>query len=204
MTYVQLTVGPLATHCYIVADENGAAAVIDPGDNASAITRLLSEKGYVLSAVLLTHAHFDHIGAVSELIGSADVPLYCHRADIAALSDARRNLSAFFGAPLAPLTGATAIDEGDAVTVGSLTFTVLHTPGHTPGSVCYRIEDHLFSGDTLFCESVGRIDFPGGDGRAMRQSLSRLLALEGDAHVHPGHDEETTLSHERQYNPYIA
>lgn len=203
MTHYKLTVGALATNCYIVADDDGAAAVIDPGDNAAAITRLLTEHGLTLSAVLLTHAHFDHMGAVRALTDGTAVPVYCHREDIAALTDARRNLSAFFGEPLTPVTGAVVVEEGDTVTVGALGFEVLHTPGHTPGSVCYRLGDRLYAGDTLFCESVGRIDLPGGDATTMRRSLARLLALDGDLRVCPGHDEETTLSHERQYNPYI-
>ncbi len=203
MTYYQLTVGELATACYIVADATGAAAVIDPGDDAEGIRRTLKAHGLTLSAILLTHVHFDHIGAVDALIGDGAIPLYCHRDDVAALTDARWNLSAFFGEPLTVSAEAIPVNEGDTVTVGELNFTVLHTPGHTKGSVCYRVEDHLFSGDTLFCESIGRIDFPGGDVQAMRCSLHRLLSLEGDARVHPGHGEETTLSHERQYNPYV-
>ncbi len=189
--------------CYIVADEHGAAAVIDPGADADAIRRTLAAHRLTLSAILLTHAHFDHIGAVDALLDGTAVPLYCHCGDIPALRDPAANLSAFFGESLCLASTATPVADGDTVTVGSLTFTVLHTPGHTPGSVCYAIDDHLFSGDTLFCESVGRMDFPGGDSRAMRQSLSRLLAIEGDARVYPGHGEETTLSHERQYNPYV-
>lgn len=189
--------------CYIVADDHGAAAVIDPGADAAAIRRTLAAHRLTLSAILLTHAHFDHIGAVDALLDGTAVPLYCHREDIPALRDPAANLSAFFGESLCLAATATPVADGDTVTVGELTFTVLHTPGHTPGSVCYAAGDHLFSGDTLFCESVGRMDFPGGDARAMRQSLSRLLATEGDARVYPGHGEETTLSHERQYNPYV-
>lgn len=203
MKYIQLSVGPLMTNCYLVCDDEGRTAVIDPGADAQRIRDTLARQGATLCAVLLTHAHFDHIGAVAALTDGTDIPVYCHRADIPALTDARHNLAAFFGLPTAPVTRAVAVEDGATVTVGDLCFTVLHTPGHTPGGVCYRLGEWLFAGDTLFCESVGRTDLIGGDARVLRRSLDRLLTLDGDAQVLPGHGEATTLSHERQYNPFI-
>ena len=203
MTVHTLSVGALATNCYIVADDRGTATVIDPGADSDAIRRVLDREQLTLGAVLLTHAHCDHMGAVGELIGDG-VPVYCHRLEQPALIDGRRNLSAVFGMPVPPVHDAVLLDEGDTVAVGGLTFTVLHTPGHTVGSCCFLLDDILFAGDTLFCESIGRTDFPGGDFTAMRTSLSRLAALEGDLRVLAGHGEPTTIAHERQYNPYLA
>ena len=203
MTVETLALGALGTNCYIVSD-GAVAAVIDPADNAPVIERHLADKHLRLGAILLTHAHFDHMGAVAALLKAHDVPLYCHREEAPALSDGRLNLSARFGRPLPPVENAMLLEDGDTVSVGELCFTFLHTPGHTVGSGCYRLSDILFSGDTLFSESIGRTDFPGGDLTAMRASLTRLLALKGVLRVLPGHGEETTLAHEQRYNPYIV
>jgi len=198
-----LTVGPLGTACYVVADEAGRAAVIDPGADAGRIQTLLASMGLSLKAILLTHTHFDHMAAVDAL-ADPSVALYCHAADAAGLTDPARNLSAMFGEPTLVRTEPTLLEDGDTVTVGDLCFDVWHTPGHSPGSVCYMTPEVIFSGDTLFYESVGRTDFPGSSPLHMTQSLRRLLALPGDRKVYPGHMQPTTLSHERQYNPYIS
>ncbi len=203
MTIRTLPVGELQTNCYIVWDEHRHAAVIDPGADGDAIRRVLKREQLTLGAVLLTHAHFDHMGAVSEPIAPS-VPVYCHRLEQPALTDGYRNLSAIFGVPVSPIHDAVLLDEGNTVTVGELSFTVLHTPGHTVGSCCFLSGDTLFAGDTLFCESIGRTDFPGGSIAAMRESLTRLVALDSNLRVYPGHGEPTTIAHERQYNPYIV
>ena len=202
MKIVTLPVGELGTNCYIATDENGTAAIIDPGADAHAILRVLQDEGVRIGGILLTHAHFDHIGAVNTL--AEDVSVFCHRLDVPALQDGRLNLSALFGRPLAPIADAVCVEDGDTIAIGELTFTVLHTPGHTVGSCCYRLGDVLFAGDTLFRDSIGRTDFPGGDFAVMRQSLARLAALDGELTVYPGHGEMTTIARERQYNPYIA
>ncbi len=203
MKIYPLTVGPLGTNCYVAADDDGIAAVIDPAAEGARIKALLDAMGLTLGAVLLTHAHFDHIGAAEELVTST-VPLYCHEAEAASLADPVRNLSGLFGAPMTVDTAPVTVREGDTIAVGSMRFEVWHTPGHTVGSVCYVTPEVIFSGDTLFCESIGRTDFPGGSPAAMAQSLRRLLAAPDDRTVYPGHDERTTLSHERQYNPYAG
>ena len=185
------------TNCYLLADEaTGAAAVIDPGDDVTdTVARLCTDSGWTLRGVFLTHGHYDHVGGVNPLRRAfPDVSVYLHPADTGGTSQLL---------PTAGLGQVTLWREGDVVKLGDLQVEVLHTPGHTPGSVCLRCRDVLFSGDTLFAGSCGRTDFPGGSMEEMLSSLARLGRLEGDLRVLPGHEGETTLGQERQYNPYL-
>lgn len=205
MKVICLPVGELATNCYLAADENGAAAVIDPGDAAQEILARAAQEKLTIAAVLLTHAHFDHMLAAGEIREATGALLYVYADDQPALTDPVRSLTAFFtpGQDLR-LTADRVVREGDVIEAGQLRFSVLHTPGHTPGSCCYLCGRTLFSGDTLFMGSEGRTDFPGGDPHALAASLRRLAALEGDCAVYPGHGPATTLSRERAENPYIT
>jgi len=196
-------VGELCVNAYLVYDDPREAVLIDPGDEANRLLAAVAAEGVCVKAILLTHAHFDHIGAAEAVASATGAPLYLHREEEAALTDPTRNLSGFFGAALTVTGDIRPLRDGDTVTVGGLSFEVLHTPGHTVGGVCYRTGDVLFSGDTLFCESIGRLDFPGGSGEAMRRSLERLLALPASTAVYPGHGEPTSIGHEQQYNPYV-
>lgn len=185
------------TNCYLLADEaTGAVAVIDPGDDVTdTVARLCTDSGWTLRGVFLTHGHYDHVGGVSPLRRAfPDVSVYLHPADTGGTSQLL---------PTAGLGNVTLWRDGDVVKLGELQVEVLHTPGHTPGSVCLRCRDVLFSGDTLFAGSCGRTDFPGGSMEEMMTSLARLGGLEGDLRVLPGHEGETTLGRERQYNPYL-
>lgn len=185
------------TNCYLLADEaTGAAAVIDPGDDVTdTVERLCADSGWTLRGVFLTHGHYDHVGGVTALRRAfPEVSVYLHPADAGGTSQLL---------PTAGLGNVTLWREGDVVKLGGLNVEVLHTPGHTPGSVCLRCRDVLFSGDTLFAGSCGRTDFPGGSMEEMMTSLARLGRLEGEVRVLPGHEGETTLSRERQYNPYL-
>ena len=187
-----LQVGSIPTNCYLVFDPGRTdALVIDPGDNPERIFAALN--GRTPAAVLLTHGHFDHTGALSAFAG---VPIYIHEADAPMLSDPHLSVGDGNG-DLRPRPAAThLLADGEQLHLAGLDIAVLHTPGHTPGGVTYQIGDALFTGDTLFAHGYGRTDLPGGDFSALRRSLRRLLHLAGDFRVFPGHSESTTLNHE--------
>ena len=191
-----LPVGHLETNCYVVTDEDTLeCAVIDPGAEPNTILGYLEDNHLKCAAVMLTHAHFDHIGALEDVLAETGAALYVNRKEEGGSVPG-------FGSFKAP-EGAVFYGEGDTVKVGSLEFKVMETPGHTPGGVTLVCGDAIFSGDTLFRGSCGRTDFPGGDMKLELQSLKRIAALEGDYDVYPGHDLSTRLSIERAYNPYM-
>jgi len=189
-----LTLGAYETNCYILwAEGQNDCAVIDPGYEHERILSFLKEQGLELSAILLTHGHFDHVGAVRKLFAQADCDIYLCPADC----DMPERMTA------GPLCYTISYQEGDVLEIAGLSIQVLHTPGHTPGSVCLLCENALFAGDTLFAGSCGRTDLPGGSWEQLTASLARLKALEGNYTVYPGHGEATTLHAERLYNPYL-
>ena len=184
------------TNCYILADEKTkAAAIIDPGDTVPEIKELVKKDNLDVRAIFLTHGHYDHVGGVAALRKIyKDIPVYLHP------EDAGKDTELM---PTRALDPVTLWRDGDVVMVGELQVEVLHTPGHSAGSVTLRCQDVLFTGDTLFTQSVGRTDFPGGSQEALMASLKRLGELEGDYQVLPGHDTFTSLDQERQGNPYL-
>jgi len=189
-------VGPIGTNCYILEDEK-KIAVIDPGDEAERILEVLEETEGTVEYILLTHGHYDHTTAVPELHRALpEAKIYIHQADANGA-----------GSRLFPLAGQVdgllLYDEGDALPLGSLTIEVLHTPGHSKGSVTLRAGDVLFTGDTLFAGSMGRTDLSGGDEGEIMASLKRLGELEGSFTVCPGHMQTSTLDQERKTNPYL-
>ena len=193
-----LRVGPIGTNCYILEDDQtNLAAVIDPGDEPELIQEALEKEGVEVRYLLLTHGHYDHTTAVPALhrvYPQADI--YIHQADANGA-----------GSTLFPLTGEVddlkLYDEGDVIRLGDHEIQVLHTPGHSPGSVTLKVEDVLFTGDTLFCGSCGRTDLRGGSYEQIMQSLKRLGELKGDFHVCPGHEATSTLERERRSNPFL-
>lgn len=204
MKHTRLVLGELDTNCYVVWSENGDALIIDPADEAEKILSFIEKERLNVKTVVLTHVHFDHLLAAEDVCAATGAPLYVGAGDEDALTDPQRNLSVWFQ-PDRPITlsGAKLLNEGDTLTVGEDTLTVLETPGHTPGCICLRCGNTLFSGDTLFRSSIGRLDFPGGDMVAMQRSLERLLRLPLDTAVYSGHGPATTIGTEMKYNPYL-
>lgn len=205
MQVITLVVGDMyQTNCYIVYDDQNRAAVIDPGDEAMRIMDVIHAHGLSVEAILLTHNHFDHIMAADTVLKQTGAKLYAFGADAEALQDPTRILLHMSPRDdFAPLTADRVLADGDTVTVGDMSFCVMHTPGHTPGSCCYIAGDVMFSGDTLFENSIGRMDFVGGSTRDMLLSLRRLYRLTEDYTVYPGHGPATTLQREKYNNPYM-
>ncbi len=192
-----LPVGHLETNCYVVTDEASLeCAVIDPGAESNTILGYLEDNHLKCTAVMLTHAHFDHIGALDDVLSETGARFYVNKKEVG-------TGLAGVGQPFKAPEGAIFYGEGDEVKVGALTFHVIETPGHTPGGVTLICEDALFTGDTLFRLSCGRTDFPGGDMNVELASLKKIAALPGDYEVYPGHAESSRLSIEREHNPYM-
>ena len=193
MKVYSLMLGSYQTNCYLAADDDGVCAVIDPGYTPERVLEAAQRYGLTIRAVLLTHGHFDHVGGVRGVAEAARCPVWLCEADTAL----PERLTA------GPLYYTDTYADGDTVEVGSLCFTVLETPGHTPGSVCLLCENVLFSGDTLFQGSCGRTDFPGGSWSDMCASLRRLYELKGNYTVLSGHTGSTTLERERKTNMFM-
>lgn len=192
-----LPVGQIEANCYIVTDEDTLeCAVIDPGDESNTIMNYLEEHKLKAKYIFLTHGHFDHTMAVNAVHEETGATVCMNRLD----SDTAIGSASF---RFTPPEGTVWYGEGDRFQVGSMTFEVLETPGHTPGGVCLLCGEALFTGDTLFRDSCGRTDLEGGDMPTLMQSLKRLAALPGDYEVYPGHMDSTTMSRERMYNYYL-
>ena len=194
MQVTRLPLGIYQTNCYIIHEENSkTCCVLDPGGEAKKVLELLENRGLTLEAILLTHGHFDHVGAVKELHEATGCKVYLCTEDL--------SMPAKFTA--GELFYTDSYGEGTQLDLAGLHIRVLHTPGHTPGSVCLTAENSMFCGDTLFAGSCGRTDLPGGNQQTIFASLLRLAALEADYTCYPGHGGSTALSREKQYNPFI-
>ncbi len=204
MEIKKLTVGPMASNCYILWDKDTKdAAVIDPGYPDDRMEAIIQEKGLRVDKILLTHGHFDHIGGLKELREATGAKVYIYTDDAGCLTSAGQNISTMVGRPMTFEPAEVLMAHGDTIAIGPhISLKVIHTPGHTPGGCCLVGEDVIFSGDTLFCQSIGRTDFPGGDYGQMMESLDTLLQYQGDMRVMPGHGEDTDIAYERGHNPF--
>ncbi|WP_407383300.1 MBL fold metallo-hydrolase [Ruminococcus sp.] len=197
-------IGMIGTNCYLIEDEaTGALAVIDPGDHCDELLREIDARGKGLSYLLLTHGHYDHILGAAELCERYHPTVCASEKELMLIAEPSYNLSKKHGLTIAPFTVDRPLKDGDSIMLGESEIRFLLTPGHTMGSGCYLVDDSLFSGDTLFCTSVGRTDFPTSSTRDMMRSVERLKNLDGNYDVYPGHDMFTTLDRERRYNPYM-
>jgi hydroxyacylglutathione hydrolase len=203
----QLTVGPIAENCFIVRKEGAdKALVVDPGEEPERILAEIEQTGAAVEAVLITHCHFDHVGAVAPLARATGAPVYVPEIEVPVLADIMSFTFPGFG-PYESYQADQVVMGGETLELAGLTVDVLFTPGHSPGHVTYAIRDEasIFSGDVLFQGSVGRVDLPGGDGPTLMRSIQALLdAHPAETTVYPGHMGVTTLGAERATNPFLA
>ena len=205
MKIFKYSVGLMGTNAYIILDEETKkAALIDPGDEADKLLTAISSKGAELSYIILTHGHFDHILALPKIKEATGASLLVHKDDAEMLLDGSLSLlSRFTDKDIKFPKADRELSGGDVIELGGETITVVHTPGHTLGAICLSVGDDLISGDTLFRESIGRYDFPGGDFDTIMASLQKIKSLEIKGKIYPGHGMSTTLEHELTYNTYL-
>ncbi|HSM54682.1 MAG TPA: MBL fold metallo-hydrolase [Candidatus Sulfomarinibacteraceae bacterium] len=202
-----LPLGPMQTNCYVVAcEETGLAAVIDPSWDGPAIQKVIEEEGWTVSHILLTHCHFDHIGALTHLYTETSAPIYVHPEAVSMLRESPR-AAALWGVTIPdPPEPHVMLQEGQIVEVGQLELQVLYTPGHAPGHVSFyhATSDTLFDGDVLFQQGIGRTDLPGGDfATLMRTIREKLFVLPDETRVYCGHGNPTTIGDEKRLNPFL-
>ena len=202
------TVGMVQENCFLVRPEGGERAVIvDPGDEAPRLLQAVEDAGVTLEAILLTHTHFDHVGAVAPVARATGAPVYCPRIEVPVLQDVMAYVPWPGFGPFESWDPEETVQGGETLELAGLTFDVVYTPGHSPGHVTYAVrgEQALFSGDVLFRSSVGRTDLPGGDAPTLMRSIATLLErFDDEARVYPGHMGVTTLGAERATNPFLT
>ncbi|MBP3692245.1 MAG: MBL fold metallo-hydrolase [Clostridia bacterium] len=198
-----ITAGATQSNCYIVNTDK-VQLIVDPALFNDELRAYIDAAPNKERYILLTHRHFDHVG------GAADIKEYCaakiviHNVDAQGLYDTEFSMGDVFGIKHKPTSADILVDDGQQLNLGDLNVKVLHTPGHTAGSVCFIIDRIIFTGDTLFCGTIGRYDFPSGDFKTILKSIERLVKLSGDYDLYPGHMDCTTLQYEREHNPYIV
>lgn len=202
-----VVVGPVDVNCYVLKDKaTGKGAVIDPGGHVERIMSLINDMKADIAEIIITHGHFDHIGALDELRNAVGCGASIHELDAEMLLKSRKNLSIFMGTEASFRPAERLLKDGDVIRFGESFLKVIHTPGHTAGGIClYDGDKVLFSGDTLFAGSVGRSDFPGGDHYQLIESVVKALAeVKDETVVYPGHGPETGMGYERKTNPFLG
>ncbi len=202
-----ITVGPVAENCFIIRKAGSTRAlVIDPGDEAEKLLAPIREHGMEVEAILITHCHFDHVGAVADLVKATGAPVYCPEIEKPVLADINSYVSMGFG-PFESYEAEHTVAGGETLELAGFTLDVIFTPGHSPGHVTYSVRDHsaLFSGDVLFQGSVGRVDLPGGSWPTLQESIRTLVhGHDPEAQIFPGHGQPTTIAAELATNPFLS
>ena len=200
---MKLVVGQLQENCFILFDENKDAFVVDPGGSSENIIETIEKNSLNIKYILLTHGHFDHVGAVAALVKKYKAPVYLSKEDRAFLESPKEVRTSAFGMQIEAAEVDVFVKEGDEIPFSEGAIKVIETPGHTLGSVCYLFENYLFAGDTLFNGSIGRTDFPESDHSLMVESLKKLKKLDDEIYVLSGHGPESQISYEKMANPYL-
>ena len=205
MILEKLKLGSYKANCYIVGSEKSKdVIIIDPGSESKRVKELIFENSYNPKLILLTHGHGDHIGAVGDLKQEYNIPVYIHKSDKDMLKDSSLNFTNMMFKNGISINADKLVEEGDTITIDNMKFQVIHTPGHTEGSICLIHKKVLFSGDTLFRGSIGRTDFPGGSYDKIINSIKeKLLTLDEKTVVYPGHEDSTTIKFEKENNPFL-
>lgn len=199
-----MPLGVMGTNCYLVFDDQKQGVLIDPGANATFILNAIQEQGVTLHYILLTHGHFDHVGALEEVRRATGAPVAIHQDDAYRLPQVDKE-GARFGVYTAPQQPADLLlKDEQTLEAGDLQLRILHTPGHTEGGITILCGQAMFTGDTLFCDGVGRTDLPGGDELELHNSLVRIASFSDNYAVYPGHGDVTNLDREKEANPYLG
>lgn len=203
MIYKRLPIGMYSSNCYILGD-NGEGIIVDPGVDSEIIMDNVKKLGLNIKYIVITHAHVDHICKMEEVRKQTGAKVAVHRLDAIGLTDYRYNGSALFGLNYTYSAPDILLNDGDVLEAGGLKFEIIHTPGHSPGGICIKVENSIFTGDTLFKNSIGRSDLGNGDHDDLINSIkNRLMVLPDDMEVYPGHGTSSTIIYERENNPFL-
>ena len=206
MIIKNVVVGPLDVNCYILGcEDTKEAAIIDPGDNADEIIKSIDKEGLIPIFIINTHAHFDHVGGVKAIQEHFKIDFFLHKEDLFLIDNVSEQAKAFGLNPIPKPDVNKYVNGGDKISLGNKFISVIHTPGHSPGGVCYHVDNSVFVGDTMFAGSIGRTDFPGGSYETLIKSIKEKLFPLGDSTiVYPGHGPSTTIENERKHNPFLT